>query len=53
MEITAGAILSIPADTPHLPYNPGPGPATAVIPRTDPHQQDSVVPLPQLQALVP
>lgn len=53
MEITAGDILCIPANMPHLPDNPGLGPATAVIPRTDPHEQDSVVLLPQLQALVP
>ena len=53
MEVTAGDILYIPADMPHLPFNPGPGPASAVIARTDPHEQESVVLLPELEALVP
>jgi uncharacterized RmlC-like cupin family protein len=53
MEVTAGDILYIPADMPHLPCNPGPGPASAVIARTDPHEQESVVLLPELEALVP
>jgi uncharacterized RmlC-like cupin family protein len=52
MEISAGELLYIPADMPHLPFNPGPGPATAVISRTDPHEQESVVLLPELEALV-
>ena len=39
MEIVAGDILYTPADMPHLPFNPGPGVATAVIARTDPHEQ--------------
>jgi uncharacterized RmlC-like cupin family protein len=38
---------------PHLPFNPGPGPASAVIARTDPHEQESVVLLPHLEHLVP
>ena len=53
MEVTAGDILYIPADMPHLPFNPGPAPASAVIARTDPHEQESVVLLPELEALVP
>ena len=55
MEVVAGDILYIPADMPHLPFNPGPGPGpvTAVIARTDPHEQESVVLLPELEALVP
>ena len=53
MEVTAGDLLYIPADTPHLPFNPGPGPATAVIARTDPNEQESVVLLPELEHLVP
>ena len=53
MEVAAGDLLYIPADTPHLPFNPGPGPATAVISRTDPNEQESVVLLPELEALVP
>lgn len=53
MEISAGELLYIPADTPHLPFNPGPEPASAVIARTDPHEQESVVLLPDLEHLVP
>lgn len=52
MTIAAGEMLYIPADTPHLPWNPGPEPAVAVIARTDPHEQESVVLLPELEALV-
>ncbi|MGL6211724.1 MAG: cupin domain-containing protein [Paracoccaceae bacterium] len=52
MEVAAGDLLYIPADTPHLPLNPGPGPATAVISRTDPNEQESVVLLPELEGLV-
>lgn len=52
MEISAGEMLYIPADMPHLPFNPGPGEARAVIARTDPHEQESVVLLPELEALV-
>lgn len=53
MEVSAGDLLYIPADTPHLPFNPGPGIASAVIARTDPHEQESVILLPELEALVP
>jgi uncharacterized RmlC-like cupin family protein len=53
MEVGAGEMLYIPADMPHLPWNPGAEPATAVIARTDPHEQESVVLLPELEALVP
>lgn len=53
MEVAAGEMLYIPADMPHLPWNPGPEPCTAVIARTDPHEQESVVLLPDLEALVP
>ncbi len=52
MTVIAGDILYIPADMRHLPFNPGPGPATAVIARTDPHEQESMVLLPELEALV-
>jgi uncharacterized RmlC-like cupin family protein len=39
----------IPANTPHLPYNMSQTePATAVISRTDPNEQESVVLLPEL-----
>ena len=52
MEVAAEDLLYIPADTPHLPFNPGPGPATAVISRTDPREQGSVVLLPDPEHLV-
>lgn len=53
METGPGDMIYIPADMPHLPINPGPDPCTAVIARTDPHEQESVVLLPELEALVP
>ena len=53
METEAGEMIYIPADMPHLPWNPGPEPVTAVIARTDPHDQESVVLLPELDGLVP
>ncbi len=53
METAAGEMIYIPAGMPHLPWNPGPEPVTAVIARTDPHEQESVVLLPELEALVP
>ncbi|WP_395539576.1 cupin domain-containing protein [Neotabrizicola sp. sgz301269] len=53
MEAEAGDLIYIPADMPHLPLNPGPGPCTAVIARTDPNEQESVVLLPELEHLVP
>jgi len=53
MEVAAGDLLYIPADMPHLPFNPGSTPARAVIARTDPHEQESVVLLPELEHLVP
>ena len=52
MEVKAGDLLYIPADMPHLPFNPGPGVAVAVIARTDPNEQESVVLLPELEGLV-
>ena len=52
MEVGPGDLVYIPADMPHLPFNPGPGPARAVIARTDPNEQESVVLLPELEALV-
>jgi uncharacterized RmlC-like cupin family protein len=53
MEAEAGDLIYIPADTPHLPFNPGPEPCTAVIARTDPNEQERVVLLPELEGLVP
>jgi uncharacterized RmlC-like cupin family protein len=52
MEAGAGDLIYIPADMPHLPFNPGGVPARAVIARTDPHEQESVVLLPELEGLV-
>ena len=52
METEAGEMIYIPADMPHLPVNPGPEPVTAVIARTDPHEQESVILLPDLDPLV-
>lgn len=51
--VKAGEFFYIPAGTPHLPANLSDKPATAVISRTDPHEQESVVLLPELDALVP
>ena len=53
MEVKAGDMVYIPADMPHLPENPYGEPARAVIARTDPHEQESVVLLPELETLVP
>jgi len=50
----SGSFLYIPADVPHLPYNPS---ATedviAVIARTDPNEQESVVLMPELESIHP
>ncbi len=47
-----GDFLYIPAGVPHLPYNASPDtPCTAVIARTDPNEQESVVLLPALDGL--
>ena len=53
MESGPGDLIYIPADVPHLPTNPGPDPVTAIIARTDPNEQESVVLLPELDHLVP
>lgn len=53
METNPGDLIYIPADVPHLPFNDGTEPAVAVIARTDPREQESVVLLPELEALVP
>jgi uncharacterized RmlC-like cupin family protein len=48
----AGDFVYIPADTPHLPYNrSATEPAVAVVARTDPNEQESVVLLPELDAI--
>lgn len=53
MEVEAGDLIYIPADMPHLPMNLSDAPAVAVVARTDPHEQESVVLLPHLECLVP
>ena len=46
----AGDFLYIPANMPHLPYNPSNTEScVAVIARTDPNEQESVVLLPELE----
>lgn len=51
--VRAGEMFYIPAGVPHLPANLSDGPVSAVVARTDPHEQESVVLLPHLDALVP
>lgn len=52
--VNPGDFVYIPANVPHLPYNPSATETcTAVIARTDPNEQESVVLLPDLEALVP
>lgn len=52
--IEPGDFVYIPADMPHLPYNPSATEAiTAVIARTDPNEQESVVLLPELEQIHP
>jgi uncharacterized RmlC-like cupin family protein len=48
----AGDFVYIPANVPHLPYNLSKTePCIAIISRTDPNEQESVVLLPELDAL--
>lgn len=51
-EMEAGDYLYIPADCPHVPVNTGTVEAFAVLARTDPNEQESVVLLPSLEALI-
>ena len=51
--VKAGDLFYIPAGVPHLPANRSDKPSSAVIARTDPNEQESVVLLPELDALVP
>jgi uncharacterized RmlC-like cupin family protein len=46
-----GDFLHIPAGVPHLPANTGSEVVEAVISRSDPHDQESVITLPELDAL--
>lgn len=48
----AGELMYIPAGVPHLPVNRSDEPFTAVVARTDPNEQESVVLLPELERLV-
>ncbi|RUU07779.1 cupin domain-containing protein [Mesorhizobium sp. M6A.T.Ca.TU.002.02.2.1] len=50
--VKAGDLFYIPAGVPHLPANLSGRPASAVIARTDPNEQESVVLLPELDGLV-
>ena len=48
----AGDFVYIPANTPHLPYNlSATEPVVAIIARTDPNEQESVVLLPELEKI--
>src|SRR4051794_16941792 len=50
LTVKAGDFLYIPANTPHQPYNAsGNEDVVAVIARTDPNEQESVVLLPNLE----
>ncbi|MCX5497744.1 cupin domain-containing protein [Kaistia dalseonensis] len=51
--VRAGDMFYIPAGVPHLPTNLGPETAVAIIARTDPNEQESVVLLPELEQYVP
>jgi uncharacterized RmlC-like cupin family protein len=53
MSARAGDMIHIPAGVPHLPMNRSGAPVRAVVARTDPHEQESVVLRPDLDALVP
>jgi uncharacterized RmlC-like cupin family protein len=46
--VKAGSFFFIPPGVPHLPANEGDTPCFAVISRTDPNEQESVVMLPEL-----
>jgi uncharacterized RmlC-like cupin family protein len=49
LTVRAGDFLYIPAGMPHLPANPSPNlPTLAVVARSDPNEQESVVLLPEL-----
>ncbi len=52
--VVPGDFFYIPADVPHLPYNPSlTETVTAVIARTDPNEQESVILLPELETIHP
>jgi uncharacterized RmlC-like cupin family protein len=47
--VRAGDFVYIPAGVPHLPYNTSDTEAVAILARTDPNEQESVVLLPELE----
>ena len=52
--VQPGDFFYIPANVPHLPYNPSETETcVALIARTDPNEQESVVLLPELEDAVP
>ena len=52
--VKPGDFFYIPPDVPHLPYNPSTTEnVVAVIARTDPNEQESVVLLPELDSIHP
>ena len=52
--VRPGDYFYIPANMPHLPYNPSATEAvTAIIARTDPNEQESIVLLPHLDSIHP
>jgi len=51
MDARAGDFVYIPAGVPHLPINRTDEPVFAVIARTDPNEQESVVLMPELDAV--
>ena len=53
MTVGAGDYVYIPAGVPHLPYNPGPVETVALLSRTDPNEQESVVLRPDLDQVPP
>jgi uncharacterized RmlC-like cupin family protein len=53
LDVKAGELLYIPANTLHLPINTSDEPCVAVLARTDPIEQESVVLLPELDFVVP
>lgn len=50
---TTGDYVYIPANVPHVAVNRGDRDCVAIIARTDPNEQESVVLLPELEARVP
>ena len=53
MVVRDGDFWYIPAGIPHLPFNPYDTEAVAILSRTDPNEQESVVLRPDLEARHP